>query len=611
MEAGRKLDRTVYHKSGLDKLVTALNPKIPRAVRTAGGRYGPFVAVLLAVALFATALSGSKDGRITTGDTASQGELLPGDQPTTSELPALEAPGSPTSGSVSAAKLKEIAKQKATPTTANICGKGGVVDTGPNVQYAYAPQCLPPFVGDNLGNVYRGVYRDKIRVAVWVSRDAQTLATTEAAGRSPGATPTCTSVECWVDWSKAFTEWFSKYYLTYGRAIELVPIEGPNTESNPELAIAEARRVREINPPVFASLGGPGEAGPAYARELKSGNAGAPGGVICICTASLPQDFYEKEMSPFVYSTLMASTQAYIHRAQYVGERLANRPAKWHGDPAQKTRTREFTLLWFDNTQGDYKSGVDYFEKILKEKYGVKLNEKVRYENIQGCQTNSANIGLQLQASNATSIIAAVDPICPISLTRQMESQQAKWEWIVTGSTLTDTNGLARLYDQNQWSRAFGVSMLAPGVKDENTMTYRMYKEVRPNATWYQNIPLAVAPIAIFTRAVHLAGANLNPNTFKDGLAKAIPGGGSATVPLSSFGPKNVPGFLSFWDHNSYDDMTELWWDNTAADANGTARAYRYVEGAKRHKWGAWPSTEPRAFDKEGTVTGFNKAPDQ
>lgn len=598
IDNGRKLDQTMYRKTGASKLVAAIKPKIPPPVRRVGGRYGPLVAVLLSVALFAAALSGGGSSRVTTGDAAAQG-LAPGAESDSLDTTAVTGvPEVSTSGPPSAAKLKEIAKQKATPATANICGLGGVVSTGPKVQYAYAPQCLAPFVGDNGGNVYRGVYRDKIRVALWVSRDAQVLATTKAAGG-------CTDVECWVEWSKAFSEWFSKYYLTYGRAIELIPVEGSNTESNPDLAIADARKVIGIDPPVFASLGGPGEAGPSYARELKSA------GILCFCTGSLPQDFYEKEMSPYVYSTLMASTQAYIHRAQYIGDRLANRPAKWHGDPAQRTRKREFTLLWFDNTAGDYKSGVDYFEKILKDKYGVTLNAKVRYENIQGCQTNAANIGLQLAASNATSVIAAVDPICPISLTRQMESQQAKWEWIVTGSTLTDTNTLARLYDQNQWSRAFGVSMLAPGVKDENTMTYRMFKEQRPNGQWFVNIPLALAGPSIFFRGIHLAGANLNPNTFKDGIGKAVEAGGSATLPLSSFGPKNVPGFLTFWDHNSYDDMTELWWDNTAADANGTARAYRYVDGARRYRWGTWPSTEPRAFDKEGTTTGFVKSPDQ
>lgn len=609
-EKGVRLDQVLYAKSGLERLISSLPPRI----RSFGSLYGPAVALLTAVAVFAGALSTlQREDRVSTVDDPSGGTFAardPGDLSET-ELAEIEALGeSPTAAAT--ARARQIARQFQAPPTVNVCGRDSVLDTGPVVQYPLAVQCLPPWSGDNGGETSRGVYRDKIRVALYVTRDPVVLSTAEAAGKT-GPHPACTSTECAVEWANAFSEWFQKYYETYGRKIEIEPIEGSGPEGRPELATQDARRVIALDPPVFASLGGPGEAGAVYARELKSA------GIMCFCTVSLPQEFYEKEMSPYVFSTLMASTQAYLHRAQYIGGRLAGRPAAHHGgDAAAKAQTRRFAFVWFDNNSGDYTSGADFFKTLMREKYGVSIvpGGDIKYVNIEGCQINATNMAIQLLGSGATSVIFAGDPICPIHLTKAAQQQGAKWEWIITGSVLTDTNALARLYDPDQWSRAFGVSMLTPAVKDENSVTYKMYKEMRPNGDWYLNVPLALGGPALLFRGVHLAGPNLNPNTFKEGMAKGIARGGTVTVPRSSFGPNNFPEFRvsswtgAFWDHNSFDDMTEIWWDNTARDANNRERAYRYVDAARRWSWGTWPTSVVKAFDPEGTVTGYQEPPD-
>lgn len=617
-ESGKRLDRSLFHKTGLDRIVAAIKPKIPTGLRKVGARYVPLLATILAIVAYAAALSGPKSVTTGGGSNASDAATLAEEAASTevsTEAPA-EGGGIPVPGTGGVGK--RVAGQIVAPVTANVCGNQGILDTGPKVQYPYAVQCLDKFIGDNGGDVFRGVTRGKIRVAFYISNDPQIRATTAAAGG-------CADADyegCVEEYVRGFSEWFSRYYETYGRAVELVKFVGEGRENNAIDAAEDAQRIADIKPPVFAVLGGPGEAGPTFAEELKAR------GIMCYCTVSLPQDFYERN-SPWVWSTLMASHQAHLHRAQYIGQRLAGRKAIYAGAPEaagledMRTRTREFGMVWFDNPRGDYKSGVDFFE-VQAARYGVKIKEgaKIRYENIEGCQKDSAVIVRQLLDARVTSVFIPLDPICLISLTDAAELQRAKWEWVLSGAVLQDSNTLARLYERNQWSRAFGVSMLSPDVKNENDYWFKMWKEVRPgNPKGYrcgsstvtypcEDAQLYPAPLTWLYTATHLAGPKLTPFTIRDGLTKAIPRGGSVTLPHQSYGPKSALGF-SFWDYNRFDDMTEIWWDNTAKDANGSDRAYRYVDGGKRWAWGTWPTTDVKPFNPNGTVTGYDKAPDQ
>ncbi|MGH2805646.1 MAG: hypothetical protein ACRDKT_00075 [Actinomycetota bacterium] len=480
------------------------------------------------------------------------------------------------------------------PATANVCG-GKVIDTGNVVQFPWAPQCVPQFNGDNGGETYRGVYRDRIRVAVYITKDPVVVSATRAAGG-------CGSTECHKDYASAYIDWFEKYYEMYGRRIEPVYIEGSGAESDEQAARDDARRIASIEPAVFAALGGPNQASTVYAEELVSK------GIMCFCTVSLPEEYYA-ETFPYVWSTLMSSSQAYIHRAEYIGKRLAGRNAKYAGSDLLREQKRTFGLVYFDNSRGDYKAGVRFFQQQLA-KYNVRLKKIIPYTNIEGCQIDATNIVNQMQVAGITSLIFSGDPICPIHLTRAAESQNAQWEWIVTGSALTDTNNFGRLYNQNQWDRAFGVSMLQPDVRNEADYWFKMYKEMRESGEPREEAPIVLAPFILFYTGVHLAGPNLHPRSFASAMQKALPRGGTVTLPRRDYGPKGAGG-VTFWDVNSYDDMTEIWWDPDQQDPNGRTGTYWYVRGGHRYQWGEWPRSAPDVFTKKGAVYGYRNPPDQ
>lgn len=607
--AGRRLDRTIAEKTGIGRLVGGLKAKIPEGLRKAGARYGPFVVVGTAAAAFALALSGP-DTQISTSGTEAGGAFGAGDQGG-DELSTPGADGATaadqTIGTPSAAKLKEIAKQFVAPPTAGVCGSGGILATGSVIQYPYAVQChSSKFTGDNGGSTYRGVYRDKIRVALFLSGDAALSALVKAAGG-------CGEKRCTEDYTRAYVAWFLKYYETYGRTIELVTIENSGSDSDPNAAINDARRVAALDPPVFAVIGGPQQASPSYTAELKSK------GILCFNCGTSPAQTVMDDRNGLWWGGLMSSHQAYIHRSEYVGKRLGpqspNPKAQFAGDALTRAKNREFGFVWFDNAAKDYSPGPPFFYQQLA-KYGITIKDKAKiaYTNLEGCQQNAGTIVNNLREAEVTSVMMAVDPLCPIYLTNAAQAQALQWEWIVLGSAYTDTNVFGRLYNPGQWSRAFGVSMNPPAVKDQNTYWYKMFFEVSPKGDRNGDPPKTEAPVTLFGptqlfTAIHLAGPDLNPDTVKAAMAKAIVRGGTVTIPKYSYGPKNIGGY-SFFDYTSYDDMTEIWWDPTQRDFRDQPGAYWYVDGAKRYYWEAWPTTTPKPFVKDGAIYGYEKAPD-
>lgn len=478
-----------------------------------------------------------------------------------------------------------------TPGTPSLCGAEQVITTGTYVQFPWAPPCVEHRVAESATS--RGVTARTIRVAYYVTGDPKI----QAALRNAGG---CGTPECTERYAKAYAAWFSRHFELYGRDVSLEMFPGAASESDTALAESDADTLADSG--VFAVLNGPGEAGARFAARLASR------GVLCVCTISLPEDFYA-DHSPYVWSWLMSSTQAYIHRADYVAKRLAGRKARWAGSTAMRARNRSFGLVWFDNSDNSYESAVSVFTQRLAA-LGVPLAASVEYTNIQGCQATAASIVKQLQEAHVTSVLFSGDPLCPTPLTNAAQAAGATWEWIITGSVLTDTNDFGRLYDQSQWKRAFGVSMLRPKVRTPSDYWAKMLAEIDPSIEPLSDAMNVLEPFTPFFTGLHLAGPDLTPWTFRKAMYSLPAVGGSVTIPQRSYGPRVVGG-MRLVDTTSYDDMTEIWWDPDSTDPDGKVGAYRYVSRGRRFAWEAWPSTAPDVFNRTTAIVGYVRAPDQ
>jgi len=113
---------------------------------------------------------------------------------------------------------------------------------------------------------------------------------------------------------------------------------------------------------------------------------------------------------------------------------------------------------------------------------------------------------------------------------------------------------------------------------------------------------------------IHMAGPNLNPQTFKQGAFNLPPVGGAFSNavlgPGYSYG-KN--GGWPFEDYVAFDDTSEIWWkpdqagkDELGNDGNGM---YMFADGGKRYFYNQFPEGEPKMFDMNGVAPFYEDYP--
>jgi hypothetical protein len=540
-------------------------------------RYGPIVAILVVIGIIvAIAAGGSGDdddsNKVETGNTGGSNSNLP-------------------------ITFQEAQQQ------------GKDIDFGPNcdtttgrikVPTLGAPQCVEPWDSskDNGGSTYEGVTKDAIKVAIYVGQnDPLQQALVEGAGAStnPG------------DYYKTAVDYvhaFEQRTELYGRKIQIVRVNATGGPDDSAAARADAIKItKEIKP--FAVLGGPAQAPEFWQTIAKSK-------IMCIGNCSVAEG--EKNINdnaPYAWPAAIAPEQADQLWAELIEKQLIGKKAEFAGDAALKSKDRVFGYIQAETEQGEYKARNDAFLKTIEDK-GAKVAARTSYIFDPAQAQNIARTVInKMKSAGVTSILLSADPLIPANLTQEATAQDYFPEWVIGPSVFVDTTVFGRTYDQKQWVHAFGLSVLSargPRVESESYGVYKWAtgKEPPVNA---QAIPYA--NVAYLMIGLQLAGPDLTPDTYKEGMFRYLPAKSSATRPQISWGTKlwkNGP------DYHSSDDGTIIWWDPNAKNVedevgNTGTGAYRYFDMGKRYLPGDWPDSPVKFFDNANTVTVFEHRP--
>lgn len=579
-------------------------------------RYRPFAATVVAILLVVWFAPGKQHPPAPSGSESAQSAPAP--ETATTAAPA----AAPTEATAAPAAAATPARGRSTGTRVSAglaAAEAGQV--GPDCDTArhrikiptiYAPPCVAPYNGKNGGVTWQGVTADRIEIVVYISHFS---AATQAALSAAGATD---SREQQIQQVKDDVEYFSHHYETYGRKLNVDFFDATtNTdEYHDDRALADAQSINDTYHP-FAVWGGP-------LQEGSFGDYLAKKGVLCFCTVGRPNKFYF-DHAPYIWTVGPTGNQAFEHWGEFGGKRLCGRKAKWAGSEALKAQTRSFGVIYVETQDNAVGPSVDVFKQFMA-KYGgpgCGVSDSASYSfDLAQAQEQARTIVAKFSAEGITTVVPITDPIYPVFFTNNARSQNYHPEYFCVGGLLTDTAVFARTYDQDQWSHCFGLSPLVARVPKELGDPYYLYqwqfgKDRTPPAT--NGYAVIYGPIWEFFTGYHLGGANLNPTTFRDGLFNFPPSGGGRTTLLTSWGRH---GFWPYDDYGTFEDEVEIWWDKdakgpdetqTAADCNDPSQnctgLYAYVNGGKRYLVGQWPTTDPKAFDKNGISYIYDKLP--
>jgi hypothetical protein len=550
-------------------------------------RYGPFVAVVAIVAGAVAVFGGGGDD---SDDRAGGG----GAQTTTAAAPEGE---------------DLIRDGPMTPEKAELLGED--VDFGPDCDTTtnriklptiYAPPCVEPFTGDNGGATSMGVTEDEIlvvRYEVDPALDPVGASLIQATGAEVNPE---TARETALDYAAVYQQ----VYETYGRQVRIVPFSGTGAADDHEAARADAIEIAEMEP--FAVVGGPAQASTTFAPVL------AENKIVCIspCAGSLPEDIIE-ENEPYVWLNGPTPNQAAALAAEMVGKLAGPGKASLAGDPSLQEQDRAYAVVHYNTPDGAHTPVFEALRDSLAEQ-DIDLEVDIEYLlDPSRIQETARTLVARLEASGVTTVIFYGDPLMPDALTTEATAQDYHPEWILGPSVLADTTIFGRSFDQDQWKNGFGIGFNPARGDPETSDDYRIYEWAYgtepPNNTYNTIGP----PLRTLFNGIHLAGENLTPSTFRDGLYRYPPSGGSPTAAHVSRGDHG------FWpdgrDDGGADDATIIWWDPTASGEDETGQEgegmYRYANGGQRYKLGEFPTSAEDAglFDVDASVTVYETVP--
>lgn len=557
-------------------------------------RYGPTLALIAALILLVSISPSTQQASEVTSELASGAETGTGESALFEGTEAGTAATSTGAGEVAAGSSEvgsiaggsgAIATGTQGPSGPKVCRSDGRM---PGIS-RITPTCVSLFRGDNGGATARGVSGDSFTIVRYM---AQVSAATQAALIAAGADDERADTD---RMDAATADYFKHHYETYGRKPKIITMEASGPSTNDSAMRADAKTIADKHK-AFVMWFGSG-ASDTLAEEV------AARGVICICTTSLSDRFYAAHRDR-IFSSLPSNEYYYAAIAEYIGKRLAGRPAE-HAGATLQSQPRQIGLVYLEATSNGprrhAKEGRDFFVAEMK-RYGVTVAKTVGYSSdLTQAQEQTTNVISQLVDAGVTSVVLNADPLFPIFLTKEATRQAYFPEWLMTGTALTDTTFFGRTYDQAQWQHAFGISPLWVFWVDVSTSSgYREYHHARPGSNRGDegvSINVRRSPIQWIFQGVHMAGPVLTPQSFAQGMYNFPRSGGVPNTPLVFFTQKHP---------QAIKDFTEVWWnpngsgrDETGKDGPGVLMK---VDGGKRYLLGQWPRTKPRVFVPEGAV---------
>lgn len=567
---------------------TPSSPRSPNGLSKAAKRYGPFVVVAVVI-VAAIAIFGGGDGD---------------DEDGGSEQASGQA-----DSSVDRDEL--IRNGPMTPERAELEGETDV-DFGPNcdpeterikLPMVYAPPCVVPFDGDNGGATSSGVTEDEIllvRYETDPSMDPLLAAQIAATGAE-------INPETALQTAQDYLAVYQQAFETYGRTVRVEPFVGSGPSDDAQAALADARAIADLEP--FAVIGGPQRQTGTFAEAI------AAEGILCVgtCAVAVPENIIEAGY-PYIWPLGPTTNEAAAMAAEMIGKLAGPGKAEMAGDEETRAQDRVYAMVHYDTVEGFQRP---VFEGMVEELegYDITLELDIEFElDINRMQENVRAWVAQLKDAGVTTVIYTGDPVTPGALTKEATAQDFHPEWILGQSYLADQSIFGRSFDQAQWINGFGIHLGGAARSTEETGDqYRIYEwayGTRPPNDNYNILEPSIRQLFI---GIHLAGPELTPESYRDGLFRYPPTGGSATSGHVSWGDHGI------WpdiDYGGQDDAGIIWWDPDAEGEDETGEMgtglYRFANGGQRYRLGEFPESleEAGLFDEASSVTIYEEIPE-
>ena len=421
-----------------------------------------------------------------------------------------------------------------------------------------SPPCVAFWEGDNGGATYQGVTEDEILVAV--------------GDPGPGQYPQAM-------WD-AFANFFNKRFEFYGRKLRLQTYTPAPAGAGVEAMHKDAAFVDE-EMKAFASL--------SYSSQV-----------------GIEHIFFDELARRKVLSVVQTSygmpwvDQEHLRR---------NAPYQWNYTPTADIMLRHIGEVWCKNLAGKNAAHAGVPENTMRRKLGVIIDSTYKAqaplvdigplrEMLTACDeemviaehqagTSPAPVLLNLRDQDVTTILyTGQTPILSVYMMPAASQQGYHPEWFVSNFGHQDDDSAAQYFSPNQAENVIGVQVynkMQPNEELPSTWALREGDPTHPGGFIYHWV---YESLLVLASGIQMAGPNLTPESFQEGLFKTkFPNPGAGGPPYYQ-GTVGFPGMYSMQQ-----DVSAIWLNPTERSMwTGTTPAYCYVNRGQRYKLGQWPT---------------------
>jgi len=440
----------------------------------------------------------------------------------------------------------------------------------------YAPPCFE-WTGDNGGNTTRGVTASSIKVSYRSSASGADILSLMRRFL-PNSKPT--EPGKLEDTVKALVEYFNKNFQFYGRKIDLVTYQA-NADPTTELTGAGQQTAEADAVTVATDL----EAFADVSATTEPYNAALAAKKVIAFGAPYMSDQFFQQRRPYSWSNAPSCSIVSKATSEAQIKTMEGHPARFAGDPAMRTRKRKVAVITPDNKeyQRCLSEAVDYIKanngEIVTLAYPLDLGNLAK---------SAENLLNRLQAEQITTVACACDPLMPKNLLELASRVNYRPEWVVMGTALIDSDIVGAIYDQSQWSHAFGITALGRQTAATDGPGYKAFKSINPTAEPVENVETIYYQLYLMSIGIQMAGPTLTPENFEKGMF-AYP---EHTGPGGSwkFGPGK---------YTPQTTAAAVWWDaDSVSPVTGLKGTYKPV--GDLYRIGEAPNEEPKFFEPSG-----------
>ncbi len=450
----------------------------------------------------------------------------------------------------------------------------------------YAAPCVAKFTGNNGGATATGVTGSTIKIALRIYSD-QNGANAKAVEQvnEQAGNPSNAQYE---QIRNTYLKWFNSNFELYGRHVEIVPFNGQGNSTDEALGNGQAAACADADAIATTVKAFGVITYPAWSYDSIPFSECAARYHLWspLGGAYYPEQTWYKTLHPYVWGIIPDCELVEHLIAEYIGKRLANKPAQWAGDALTKRMKRAFGIYIPQNA--GYQHCVGISNADLQGKYHVKRASQYNYKlDVSQFAQQAAQAMVQFKAAHVTTVELACDPISAIFLTQQADAQQFHPEWLLHGDALTDTDGYARLYQGDQVNgHLYGISQLgaqniAGSASGEAAQAWKQATkgQALPNGGWQVYYEMLEGFDQLQSAGPVLTVANI----------------GKGTAAMGRLGGENLP--QGVWDltktHTAIKTTQEVFWDSKRRATDGKTGDFVATYSGRWFELGEFPTGTP------------------